>query len=250
LLVAHCFLLTIGIDPADPSKTAVTLELFTNIFSWIPITSSTSLENGNLANYTDLLSFPANTFSSSAASTASSVPSNVTCVVTKEEYEIQRDLLFTYITDEWIAGFFEKIFLLIDGLEQKVKGTKDSHIISSISQSVGFIFQALLKQEEKLADDIEEKILFYLLSSAPLHTYKVAGKLMESITSNDQRKLKYFFEKILDKEVIGKFMVVFLFVIFFLFLSVTSDSFLFLLVPVLLLFVFYFSSFLLCRFNW
>jgi hypothetical protein len=125
--------------------------------------------------------------------------------VTKEDYEVQRDLLFTYITDEWIAGFFEKIFLLIDGLEQKVKGTKDSHIVSSISQSVGFIFQALLKHEEKLADDIEDKILSYLLSSAPLHTYKVAAKLMESITSNDQRKLKQFFEKILDKEVLGKF---------------------------------------------
>jgi hypothetical protein len=178
-----------GIDPSDPKKTVVTMELFTNIFAWIPIHSKLTLKKSSIANYTDFLSVD------------SSPVSKV--IVTDGEYDAQLETYSTYVTDEWISAFFEKVFALIGGLEKKVKGTKDSPMVSSVSQCVGFVFQALIFNEtqRQTINDLQDKILNYVLTSAPLHCFKISAKLLESITSNDQTRLAYFFQKIFDSDI-------------------------------------------------
>jgi hypothetical protein len=177
-----------GIDPSDPKKTIITMELFTNVFSWLPIHPKLAMKKSTNPHYTDFLGGN------------SSVISKV--LVSDGDYDTQLEALCSFITDEWLSLFLDKIFALIGGLEHKMKGTKDSPMIASVSQCVGFIFQAFLKTEQgETLVSIQDKILNYVLTTAPPHTFKICGKLLESITANDQGRLLHFFQKIFDSEI-------------------------------------------------
>ncbi len=185
-----------GVDASDPKKTVITLELFTNIFAWVPIQSKIQLKRGHVGQYTDLLDVKDG--NGVALRTKGTV-------ISEGDFETQLECLSTYITDEWLPAFFDKIFTVIDGLEQKVKGTKESPMVSSISQCVGFVFQSLMcnssQDGNKLLYELEDKILNYVLQSAPLTAFKVSGKLVEAIATNDASRLSLLLERILDKEV-------------------------------------------------
>jgi len=196
----------IGLDPSDSMKTIYTLDLYSNIFSWLPIRNIKSYlqEYGNMScitSYVDLLH---------PESHENAMKSNPNACNTAQ-YQVYIEQLIGYVIPSneemssisgtngqsnvvitsncWLFQLFDKLCNLITHLEQKIKGARQSHTIPAVSQSLGYILQAIHPDEVELKYVMENKLLQYITTSAPSHTSKICGKIIESIVYNHPERL-------------------------------------------------------------
>lgn len=153
------------LEASDSSKTVMVLDLLSNIFGWMPVSNSYVLKIPRFTSYLHLLEHKEH--DTQAFAGHSSV------------VQAQYDTITSYICTDWALQMLEKIFLLIDSEEVKVKGAKDSAISASIAYFVAMFFQSLETVDVPFEQSIERMIVQYVLTRAPGHTDKTCGKLIE-----------------------------------------------------------------------
>lgn len=154
-----------GLEASDSSKTMLALDLLSNIFGWLPLSKSYKPHTPRFASYVDLID--------------SRKLDEQPFSVASEIYRTQYDDFLRFVTDGWAAQVFEKIFVLIDSEELKVKGSKESPISSTVSYFVSMFFQSMEDLDASFESDIERLLLNYITQRAPAHTNKTCGKLLE-----------------------------------------------------------------------
>jgi hypothetical protein len=206
----------IGLDPSDSMKTMYTLDLYTNIFAWMPLRSVQAYreEYGQLScipSYVELLhpggkinaSTPLNQLQYQAmidqvVSFILPTPDEINTFATtgKSAYPGHSSASATS-TSCWLFQFFDKIFHLITHLEMKIKGARTSHTIPAVSQALGYVLQSIHPQEVTLKTYIANRLLQYIVTSAPSHTSKICGKIVESIVYTHPERIGEIVEQIL-----------------------------------------------------
>eukprot|EP01033_Poteriospumella_lacustris_P008883 gene8883-6391_t len=153
------------IEASDTNKTLMVLDLHSSIFGWLPLSNSFRVKTPQFPSYLHLLAEKAHDTHPFA---------HVHAV-----YQAQYETILTYVTSDWAPLMFEKLFVLIDSEEVKVKGTKDSPIAHSIGYFVAMFFQSMEDVDAAWEQTLERSLVQYILTRAPAHTDKTCGKLIE-----------------------------------------------------------------------
>lgn len=153
------------IEASDTNKTLMVLDLHSSIFGWLPLSNSFRVKTPQFPSYLHLLTETSHDTHPFA---------HIHAV-----YQAQYETILTYVTSEWAPLMFEKLFVLIDSEEVKVKGTKDSPIAHSIGYFVAMFFQSMEDVDATWEQSLERSLVQYILTRAPAHTDKTCGKLIE-----------------------------------------------------------------------
>ena len=175
-----------AMNPSDVMKTSLAMDLIANIFSWLPVSSTTPSLKGSFSSYLHLVNL-----------TNSNVASEV---FVESIAKTHLETLLQFITTEWFSLYLDKLFALIDGQEKKVKGVKTPGTVDVIARGIGFLFQSIDVNSTAIVNDVADKLIHYVLNSAPIHTPKVCGKILECIACCVPRKIREIIEKILNNE--------------------------------------------------
>lgn len=172
-----------GLDASDASKSTITLDLYSNILSRLPITAEPSVLFTNLPSYTAI---------AEGQMGLDAIRSGADAVL-----EGHLSAVMEYMANDWAAALLERVFVLIDGLEVKVKGVKASPIIGGIGLCVGLLLQAV-SPDMAVRQELIEMITSYTLTKAPVHTAKACAKLLDNVLSTTPTDLPAILAKVLQ----------------------------------------------------
>eukprot|EP01038_Epipyxis_sp_PR26KG_P007614 gene7614-10367_t len=187
-----------GIDPSDMIKTTATLKLYSDILQWLPIQSKYNAPKSSDTSFPISLLYTAK-----SVDEAHSASQKKNKIVSLKKYQFELDLLAEYLP-EWSNLLFDKLFTLLETQEQKIKGTRDSPIVSSISQVTGFFFQSVAGNDE-IRTSIENKIIEYFVKSAPLNAAKGGAKVLDSMCTSNPALVAALLQRLIDQEVLSGF---------------------------------------------
>eukprot|EP01039_Chlorochromonas_danica_P006771 gene6771-7481_t len=178
-----------ALDPSDSNKTALTLILYDNIFARLSITSEPLSQFATFSSYLILAEklSKKGRLEDEAQATDNALWSS------------QLAIVMSYVTEEWATLFVERVFVIINNLEKKMKGVKDSMLIGALNFALGLLFQAMdsnLPQKEVLA----QMIIQYTLNNAPLHSVKACAKLLDTVVQSSPQLLKVICQEVLRKD--------------------------------------------------
>eukprot|EP01031_Cornospumella_fuschlensis_P044467 gene44467-54379_t len=173
-----------GLDVSDVTKTTITLDLYVNLLSRLQVVSEGKVMFTNLSGgYVGLVRAGGGGVIGGGLSIQA---------VANPTLQSTHARLMTYICEDWAISLLERVFLLIQGLEIKVKGVRASPTISHISMCVGLLMQALGGNSSEdgessistLRRTLVTKLTQFVMHQAPLHTAKVCAKVLDAIASN------------------------------------------------------------------
>ena len=186
-----------GLDACDSVKTIVTLELFSVILTWLPLKLS----------YTDTdacredKSIPQSYLSLVNQLSADTDENDQILLDDKKNAKIYLNSISGMICD-WIGGFLDKIFTLLDAREEPQKGQKEGG--SSIGSCMYSLFRSIDPiQEPVLWELVESKILNYFKNSMPKNAVKISSLIFEAWTNKNASSLNHILVTLLDSDVLN-----------------------------------------------
>ena len=186
-----------GLDACDSMKTHVTLELFSVILTWLPLKLS----------YTDSdacgkdKDIPQSYLSLVNQLSTDTEEKNQILVDDKKNAKIYLNSISAMICD-WISGFLDKIFTLLDAREEPQKGQKDGG--SSIGSCMFSLFRSIDPlQEPVLWAFVEKKILDYFKNSMPQNAVKISSMIFDALTNVNASSLNHILVTLLDSDVLN-----------------------------------------------
>jgi hypothetical protein len=185
------------INPSDSMKTNLTIDLISNIFSWLPISSKTPSLKGSFSSYLQLVDLAPSSHRSVAATGKGTGAGEFTAPFVESIANTHMEHLMHYITNDWFTLYLEKLFALIDGQEKKIKGAKTPSTVDMIARGVGYLFQAIDIHSIEIIHDFADRLIQYIVTSAPVHTAKVCAKIVECVTACVPSKIHDIMSKIL-----------------------------------------------------
>lgn len=198
-----------GIDTCDTVKTAVTMKLFSVILSWLPLKLSYSdsdaygkddeIPQSYLTLVNQLLS---NNDNDNEKEKEKEKGENKYLLDEKKKLKIYLNDIGSMISD-WIIGFLDKIFALLDAHEEPQKGQQNKSS-SGVGECVCALFRSIDHIKEPILWNlIQNKVLEYFKTSTPINAVKISSEMFESLTNNNSSSLNIILLTLLDNDVIN-----------------------------------------------
>jgi hypothetical protein len=217
-------LILLNIDISDQQKTMDSLDILVLLFSMIPVRSVSSSSSSSSSSGKEAILSRNKSHDSTTAAVTSLTSSTSTCPFhfpkitnylqllnvknssisvssshqlkqqqqheeQKTEYVTQLESFEEYLLNEWIYEYFQKIFILIEGLEigggeeKKKKGKIEMNdvVLKMLYCNSIILYSCMNSNILSFLTVLEEKILNYILKDASFHVSKVCGKLLASL---------------------------------------------------------------------
>jgi hypothetical protein len=217
-------LILLNIDISDQQKTMDSLDILVLLFSMIPVRSVSSSSSSSSSSGKEAILSRSKSHDSTTAVVTSLASSTSTCPFhfpkitnylqllnvedssisvsptqqrkqqqqheeQKTEYVTQLESFEEYLLNEWIYEYFQKIFVLIEGLEigggeeKKKKGKIEMNdvVLKMLYCNSVILYSCMNSNILSFLTVLEEKILNYILKDASFHVSKVCGKLLASL---------------------------------------------------------------------
>ena len=174
-----------GIDPNDPMKTTIALNMYSHIFHWLPIKS-------NYALLEDTTEFPSSYFEKVTGS------GEKKCM---DSFSGAYGALGQAV-EVWADAFLEKIFMLAEKREVPRKSGNSQHsmnIGASISETVEVFFSAV---DDEMHARATSKVLEFLRSSLPMNAAKELASMLASIVASRPSTLPVIVDTLLDRDIL------------------------------------------------
>ena len=183
-----------GVDTCDAVKTTITLKLFATVLSWVPLKAVYTASDAAADVPQTYLSL------SSKLPARSGEEAGIKIEDDQKNAKLHWNAIAACAGD-WAVGLLEKIFALLDAHEDPQKGSS-SAVDGGIGETLGFLCQAINPSTEPaLWALVEDKILDYFKRSTPLNAVKVAGKVVESLVSENPSSLNRILSALLTTDV-------------------------------------------------
>lgn len=174
-----------GIDPSDARKTAHALSVYSKILSYVPImeTYATTTSASLPPPYVLMMN-------RDDSKSQTSLRADVDDTALKMQFE---DIAHAYA--EWAPQFLERVFLLLEAQEARQKGQRENSIVSSISETVYYLFAGI--QHPTLRAALEGKVINYFKKSIPTNAAKASAKIFEYMIAFNPSSLERVLEELL-----------------------------------------------------
>jgi hypothetical protein len=126
------------VDASDAGKTEVALHMYGTIFSWLPVKSS--YKGWTAADV------PAPYLTFLQGMSGGAEPNASQSTINPDVLQAELDALSSALV-EWLPLFMDKLFLLLEGQEDSVKGVHNSPVTPAVGMVTGHLFAAMASDE-------------------------------------------------------------------------------------------------------